>query len=256
MRLVSWNIRQGAPTRGAGVAEALLAHTPSLVVLTEFHPAKSQPIAAALARGGLKYQVASAAGYGFEVFIASSKPLEGPRPLGGKQPVIGGYAEVYLETEDLRVAGVYVPVISAVSLTEKRRFWTMLHEAASRHSDSAYAVLGDWNTGDVPLDKEDAGSSFSCTREYRQMKDLGFEEAWRSLNGDRREYTWVSNRGNGFRIDHAFLSPSARRRLVNARYSHDERLAKISDHSIMLVELAAAPRRHEDRQMSGKAFRT
>ncbi len=240
MRLVSWNIRQGAPTRGARVAEALLAHDPSLVVLTEFHPTRSRPIAEAHARGGLGHQAASAAGYGLEVFIASSEPLGGPRPLVGHQPVIGGYTEVYLDAEALIVAGVYVPVISAVSLTEKRLFWAMLHEAANRHAHASYVVLGDWNTGDVPLDKEDAGSPFSCTPEYRRMKDLGYEEAWRALNGDRREFTWISNRGNGFRIDHAFLSPPAGRRLLDARYSHEERLAKISDHSIMIVDLAAA----------------
>ena len=222
------------------MAEALLAHEPLLVVLTEFHPVRSRPVAEALARGGLEHQAASAAGYGLEVFIASAKPLDGPRPLVGQQPVIGGYTEVYLETEDLVVAGVYVPVISAVPLTEKRRFWAMLHDAATRHANSSYVVLGDWNTGDVPLDKEDAGSPFSCTPEYRRMKDLGYAEAWRVLNGDRREFTWISNRGYGFRIDHAFLSPPARRRLVDSRYSHAERLAKISDHSIMIVDLAAA----------------
>ena len=89
MRLVSWNIRQGAPTRNALVAEALLAHEPSLVVLTEFHPERSRPIAQALARAGLEHQAASAAGYGLEVFIASAKSIEGPRPLVGQQPVIG-----------------------------------------------------------------------------------------------------------------------------------------------------------------------
>jgi exonuclease III len=116
----------------------------------------------------------------------------------------------------------------------------MLHAAASRHSQENYLVMGDWNTGDVPLDKEDAGSPFRCTPEYRQMRELGFEEAWRSRHGVEREYTWHSHRGNGFRIDHAFLSPSLRGRLADARYSHREREAKISDHSLMIVDLAAA----------------
>ncbi len=154
--------------------------------------------------------------------------------------MIATSAEVEVEGEDLVVAGVYVPVISAVPLTEKRRFWGLLHDAASRHKNSAYGMLGDWNTGDVPLDKAEAGSPFTCTKEYRHMQDLGFEEAWRALNGDQREFTWTSNRGNGFRIDHAFLSPLARRRLVTARYSHDERMAKISDHSVLIVDLEAA----------------
>ncbi len=72
------------------------------------------------------------------------------------------------------------------------------------------------------------------------MAELGFEEAWRSLNGDKREYTWRSNRGNGFRIDHAFLSRALRGRLIDARYSHRERDSKISDHSLMIVDFASA----------------
>ena len=133
-----------------------------------------------------------------------------------------------------------MPVISAVPIAEKRRFWSLLHAAASRHLDQAYLVVGDWNTGDFPMDKESAGRPFSCTREYRKMKELGLEEAWRSFNGNRREYTWRNNRGTGFRIDHAFLSPLLLTRLVAARYSHHEREAKISDHSVMIVDLAAA----------------
>ena len=240
MRIVSWNIQQGAPNRGSRVTDALLAHQPSLVILTEFHPDRSRPIAEALQRAGFEHQVAADAGRGFQVFMASRLPLHGLETLAGQQPAIGGYVEVEVESEGLTVAGVYVPVISAVRLQQKRRFWGMLHEAAKRHRETAYVVLGDWNTGDMPLDKEVAGSPFSCTREYRQMKELGYEEAWRLLNGEHCEFTWTSNRRNGFRIDHAFLSPPARQRLLNARYSHMERLTKISDHSVMIVDLAAA----------------
>lgn len=217
MRFVSWNIRQGAPKRGVRVAEALLAHEPSLIVLTEFHPASSRPMGEALAAAGLEHQVASPAGYGLEVFIASAHPLEGPMPLVGQQPMVGGYAEVYMRAADCVVAGVYVPVISAVPLTEQQGFGRCCTTRPAG-IPTWLCVMGDWNTGDVPLDKEDAGSPFSCTPEYRRMKSLGYEEAWRAIHGDRREY--------------------ARQRLVDARYSHEERLAKISDHSIMIVDLA------------------
>jgi exonuclease III len=240
VRIVSWNIQQGAPTRGSRVTEALLAHDPSLVVLTEYHAVRSELVAAGLRRAGLRHQASSAAGYGFEVFMASKEPLSKPRPLDSGQAVVGGYLEVEVGSRGLILAGVYVPVISAVPLAEKRRFWSMLHAAASRHIDENFLVVGDWNTGDFPLDKEAPGRPFSCTREYRKMMELGFEEAWRTLNGDLREYTWRSNRGTGFRIDHAFLSPPLRSRLVDARYSHREREAKISDHSVMVVDLAAA----------------
>ena len=238
MRLVAWNILQGAPKRGPQVASALLAHSPDLVILTEFHPVKSRPIAHALESAGLRHQLAAPAGYGYEVFMASRAPLRA-QPQADES-VAGGYLEAEHPEQRMVVAGVYVPVIAAVPLAEKRRFWGKLHDAAHRHRDRPYLVIGDWNTGDFPLDKEQPTRAFTCTREYRQMKELGFEEAWRSLNDEQREYTWTSNRGHGFRIDHAFLSPMLRPRLVGARYSHDERYAKISDHSVMIVELLSA----------------
>jgi exodeoxyribonuclease III len=64
------------------------------------------------------------------------------------------------------------------------------------------------------------------------------KEAWRTLNGDQREYSWISNRHHGFRIDHAFPSPALLPRLIGAKYSHTERQQKISDHSLLIVELA------------------
>jgi exodeoxyribonuclease-3 len=43
--------------------------------------------------------------------------------------------------------------------------------------------------------------------------------------------------GNGFRIDHAFLSATLAARVGSIRYSHDERLAGISDHSPLILDL-------------------
>lgn len=240
MRLVAWNIRQGAPTRATRIASAIIRHDPDVVVLTEFHPARSRALAESLRSSGLRFQIAAPAGYGYEVFIASRTALDVHDGVQTTGASVGGYLEVAVPGHDVVVAGVYVPVISAVSLTEKRRFWGMLHEAGRRHLTRPFVLAGDFNTGDVPLDKESPGRKFSCTREYQQMRELGLTEAWRTFNGDRREYSWRSSLGNGFRIDHAFLTQSLRSRLTQARYSHQEREAKDSDHSILIVEFASA----------------
>ena len=44
----------------------------------------------------------------------------------------------------------------------------------------------------------------------------------------------------GYRIDHAFVSPVLLPRLRACRYSHEERLAGASDHSMLVVEFGAA----------------
>jgi endonuclease/exonuclease/phosphatase family metal-dependent hydrolase len=52
-----------------------------------------------------------------------------------------------------------------------------------------------------------------------------------------REFSWYSTRGNGFRIDHAFLSPALAARAGEIRYSHDERFTGLSDHSALILDL-------------------
>jgi exonuclease III len=56
------------------------------------------------------------------------------------------------------------------------------------------------------------------------------------------EWTWYSKlkggaRGNGFRLDHCFATPILLPRVTSCRYSHLEREAGISDHSIAIVEV-------------------
>jgi len=66
----------------------------------------------------------------------------------------------------------------------------------------------------------------------------GWTDAWRSLHPDVREFTWYNRRsGNGFRIDHALLSPLMAPRLRTAAYLHTTRTSGATDHSGLLVEL-------------------
>jgi exonuclease III len=71
-----------------------------------------------------------------------------------------------------------------------------------------------------------------------RVAELGFCDLWRQRYPDGREFSWYSHRGNGFRIDHAFLSPALAKRAGTVRYSHAERLAGLSDHSALILELS------------------
>jgi exonuclease III len=44
---------------------------------------------------------------------------------------------------------------------------------------------------------------------------------------------------NGFRIDHALVTPLLGSRVSACRYSHVERENHLSDHSILLIDFAA-----------------
>jgi len=70
-----------------------------------------------------------------------------------------------------------------------------------------------------------------------RIAEIGFCDLWRRRYPAVRDYSWFSTKGNGFRIDHAFLSHGLAARAGTIRYSHEERLVGISDHSPLIVEL-------------------
>src|SRR5215467_8430591 len=63
------------------------------------------------------------------------------------------------------------------------------------------------------------------------IEQIGFCDLWRHRYPNRREYSWFSTRNNGSRIDHAFLSRELAAGAGTVHYSHEERIAGISDHS-------------------------
>ena len=70
------------------------------------------------------------------------------------------------------------------------------------------------------------------------IEQIGFCDLWRHRYPDSREYSWFSTRNNGFRIDHAFLSQELVACAGSVRYCHGDRIAGLSDHSPLILELA------------------
>ena len=119
---------------------------------------------------------------------------------------------------------------------EKVKLFQLLNSLVkSAEPETTLILTGDLNTG-VHFEDE-AGKSFYCSKDFVQLKKEGLTDAWRLINADMTEYTWYSNHGNGFRIDH-FLISSHCNDLVNAcYYLHGPRENRISDHSQMILEL-------------------
>jgi exodeoxyribonuclease-3 len=90
---------------------------------------------------------------------------------------------------------------------------------------------------------DETGRTFVCAEHFGRLSTLGWTDMWRHHNPGIMECTWYSklkggSRGNGFRLDHAFATPSLVPRITTCRYSHAEREARISDDSIVIVEIA------------------
>jgi len=73
-------------------------------------------------------------------------------------------------------------------------------------------------------------TGFGGSRRSGSTPGVGF-------TGHQREYTWYSSHSQGYRLDHAFVTPSLVDRLERAEYSHIEREEGVSDHAPLIVEV-------------------
>ncbi len=235
MRVVALNIQHGGGRRTRAIADAILAAEPDVVVLSEFHASPTgSKLLKLLAGAGLSEQAHGepvATDYPNTVAVASRLPLTNARlPLAESSTNRQRVLEV--DVGGLMLGAVYFSLGKP-----KVAFWRdeFLPYAASR-IDRLSLLIGDWNSGRHYVDE--AGATLHGAAEFEAMTDTGWVDAWRSLRPAGREYTWYSAHGNGFRLDHAFLSPSLAPRLVSSAYRHETRTRGVSDHSALVVELA------------------
>jgi exodeoxyribonuclease-3 len=229
MRLVAWNIRQGGGSRLPRIVEALQRHDADILVLSEYRGgAAATRLLAALDALGYRYATTLAPPAGRTgVLIAARCPFQ-------EHGSLDGLAEpcrlVSVAFGSFRLVGVYMP-----NLLAKIPYWEALITLCRDCTGPALAI-GDFNTCRPYLDE--AGAIDRTAHFMDRIAEIGFCDLWRRRNPELREYSWFSTRGNGFRIDHAFLSEALAAQAGPIRYSHEERLAGLSDHSPLILDLA------------------
>ena len=138
---------------------------------------------------------------------------------------------VSVDFDTFRVIGVYMP-----NLLAKIPYWEALIAGLSLQSSKRALAIGDFNTCRPYVDE--AGAIDATSHYLDAIEQIGFRDLWRHRHPDRREYSWFSTRNNGFRIDHAFLSQELAACAGTVHYSHEERVAGLSDHTPLILELA------------------
>jgi exonuclease III len=241
VRLLHWNLLHGGGKRIGAIAAEIARHRPDVVALAEFRGVSEAPLTEALRAAGLPHVLTTAPPprrNGVALFTREA-PRPRPAPTGGDL-LTGRWLEATLPGSGLALAVVYVPPVISVGEEAKRQFWDLLLAAAAERRDEPFAIVGDLNTGAPGLDEP--RSSLYCSDSFLALSAAGWADAWRRLHPGVREWTWLSKgRGRhvgwGYRLDHAFLSPSLAPRLVACEYLHEPRDAGLSDHSLMLVDL-------------------
>jgi len=230
MRLLAWNIRAGGGVRIEAITAALVRHDAEILVLSEYRAGLAGArLRAALASRGYHWMSRTEPPAGANgVLIAARRRLRELGPVSSDVPE--PWRMLGVAVGRLRVTGIYMP-----NLRAKVPYWeALIASLATQVGDPALAV-GDFNTCRAWLDE--SGAIDVTAHFLDRVEAAGFRDVWRHRFPERREFSWFSHRGNGFRIDHAFFSASLAKRAGTIRYSHTERELGLSDHSPLLIDL-------------------
>ncbi|WP_235953530.1 endonuclease/exonuclease/phosphatase family protein [Noviherbaspirillum galbum] len=228
MKVATLNLRHGGGTRVVALAARLAALDCDVLVLTEFRCNRhGQWLEQTLAHSGYHHFMAIVAPEKTNtVAIASRLPFtfddtvcQGMELRSRLLPVAIG---------SLRLVGAYFPQ----GRHKRPVFDWLLHEGLAWMGDDGI-VLGDLNTGLHGIDE--AGHTFAETARFRQLGTGPLVDAWRTRHGDARQFSWYSNHGNGFRIDHLFCTQRRYDLLQAIAYDHAPRLSGESDHAALIA---------------------
>jgi exodeoxyribonuclease III len=250
VRVLTWNLRHGGGSgRMPEITLSLLEHRADVVVLTEWRKHTGGQICGILADHGLQFQHSTDPAKGSNgVLIASRRPVHFEAPhddfMGLPREGATGLAahtkarkkrlvEANIPELGVTIIGVHIPPDGPNSGREAV-FQAAVATARARRAEHCI-MIGDFNAGRHFLDEE--GATFTCTRLLGELASIGYEDAWRKLNPQEREFSWFSHEGKGFRIDHALVSGSLSRAVTACWYSHSERERNLSDHSLMLLSV-------------------
>ena len=244
MTLLAWNILHGGGTRLGRIVEEIAAYDADVIALTEFRTTPGLALRAALReRGWPLVETTNPAGNENGIAVFSRTPMVRTR-LCPAPEFSGRWLDIDLPEYGFGIGVLHIMAAGSgrkhPTNLAKARFWDAVLMAAEARLHEPFLFAGDWNTGAHRIDE--SGKTFVCAAQFAQLSALGWTDMWRCRNTGPTEWTWYSKlkggaRCNGFRLDHAFATPSLRERVKSCRYSHAERDAGISNHSMVIMEV-------------------
>lgn len=228
MRLLAWNIQQGGGSRIHLIADRIALRKADVIVLSEFkNHAKGALLRNRLMQHGYIHQFVTGAKQALNsVLIASNKACHFHHYMSEIQDF--PQSLISAEFEDFILFGLYLPH------KKKHTLFEFLFKRI-KSLEKPVVLAGDFNTGINFIDQR--GDSFWYTEHLKHLIDLGFIDAFRFVHGDRRDYSWYSSRGNGYRYDHIWFHKDLAGRIKQCDYFHHDRTDKLSDHSPMYLDI-------------------
>jgi exonuclease III len=244
MKIVSWNIRAGGGVRAEKIASQIRRWRPDIVALMEFRDTPpSRWLAEALRDQGLMHQRTTADNANPAVnslLLASRWPLRRVGvSLAPDEPRRWLLAKVYAP-EPFSMGVMHIPNRNT---GKKFPYLDSALNIARQWRGGPGLLIGDTNSGQIDLDEEVPCFGPPEHDWLTSLHEANWKDAFRLLHGEARAYTWYSpNKGNGFRLDQAFLNHAMAPRLRKTRYEWGVDEAKkdirtaLSDHSALIMD--------------------
>lgn len=227
-KILSWNIRQGGGSRIAAITQALIAEKPEVIILSEFRNNNSGlAIRNKLMKAGYLHQtVTGASKNDNSVIIASTLPCSSQLHPDADPNYSHNIASISFDA--FSVMGMYLPH------KKKHQLLSYINDLVKK-SDHPFILAGDFNSGKNYIDQK--GNSFWYEDQLIQLESNGYHDTFRHIHNDKKEYSWFSYQGNGYRYDHTYAHQSLLPIIKKSYYIHEWRASKWSDHSPMVVIL-------------------
>ena len=230
MIINTWNLRHGGGKRIKDIVRVLSENSRTdIFVLTEYrNNSNKEYLSIELEKLGYKYQ-----------YNPNSEPKLNSVLIVSKIELKTEIFEILNEhkqrvikvfNDDFSIYGCYFPLQNL-----KKDVFEFLLTQVKENRDEKIIIVGDYNTGKHYIDEK--GKTFYCSEYFNKLEESGMTDAWRYINNDKKEFSWYSNEGNGFRLDHFFVKSNIKDSIKSCRYIHKYRDEKISDHSMMELEI-------------------
>ncbi len=245
IRLLNWNIRNPALPRARQQADWLIQTDANVIILTEAKYSQ-----------GCRFLSDWLSSYGFTLFF--------PQPSTTDYCVIVAIKDLPYEKRELdvpflshrlvslccetaigkvHIVGTYVPSRGPKERRnqDKRQFQTqaiqVLRNKPRAIGGSRIILAGDLNVIERNHIPHHAVFGEWEYEFYETFTQNGWMDAYRYLHPDSLEYSWFGRKGEGYRFDHIFISDGLAPYVTACQYTHEVRMAGLSDHSAMFLTL-------------------
>ena len=234
-RILALNIRAGGGGRVGRLLAFLEMQDPVTIVLSEWRANPGGQRIADWARARGMHAAGLADGRSANGILVASRREFGVQSLTPRVTVSGVLLRARFP--GWRLLAVYFP-----SVRGKPDFFDRCMEQARRHARIPFLLIGDMNTGNQMADREPAGGRYHSADAFDRLGAVArLTDLWRASHGAAaRDWSWLSHRQNGFRIDHAFANQAFLRAAApRCHYDHAPRAQGWSDHSALIVDVGS-----------------